>query len=123
MYKSKITALILSIVLGVIGVDRFYLGYVGTGLLKLFTGGCFGILYVVDIILIATGNLRPRDGSPYEEDLAQPQQYQQPYEQTGYSEPTREETLDDLKRYKELLDTGVLTQEEFEAKKRQILGL
>ena len=96
----------------------------GTGLLKLFTGGCFGILYIVDIILIATGNLRPRDGSPYEEDLAQPQQYQQPYEQQpDYSTPTREETLDDLKRYKELLDTGVLTQEEFEAKKRQILGL
>jgi hypothetical protein len=32
-------------------------------------------------------------------------------------------TADELKKYKELLDTGVLTQEEFDAKKKQLLGL
>ena len=30
---------------------------------------------------------------------------------------------DEIKRYKELLDTGILTQEEFDAKKKQLLGL
>lgn len=30
---------------------------------------------------------------------------------------------EELKRYKELLDSGVITQEEFDAKKKQILGL
>lgn len=30
---------------------------------------------------------------------------------------------DELKKYKELLDTGVITQEEFEAKKKQLLNL
>ena len=30
---------------------------------------------------------------------------------------------DELKKYKELLDTDVITQEEFEAKKKQLLGL
>lgn len=61
--KDKTTALILSILLGGIGVDRFYLGYTGMGILKLLTGGCFGILWLIDIINIATGKLQPADGS------------------------------------------------------------
>lgn len=32
-------------------------------------------------------------------------------------------TTDELKKYKELLDIGVITQEEFDAKKKQLLGL
>ena len=32
-------------------------------------------------------------------------------------------TADELKKYKELLDSGVITQEEFEEKKKQLLGL
>ena len=30
---------------------------------------------------------------------------------------------DELKKYKDLLDSGVLSQEEFDAKKKQLLGL
>ena len=55
--KSKTTALILSILTGGLGVDRFYLGYTGMGILKLLTAGCFGVLYIIDIINIATGKL------------------------------------------------------------------
>jgi predicted Zn-dependent peptidase len=32
-------------------------------------------------------------------------------------------TADELKKFKELLDSGVITQEEFDAKKKQLLGL
>ena len=32
-------------------------------------------------------------------------------------------SADELKKYKELLDTGVISQEEFDAKKKQLLGL
>lgn len=62
--KSKTTALILSILLGTIGVDRFYLGYVGLGILKLITGGGLGIWWIIDIILIATGKLKDKNGYP-----------------------------------------------------------
>lgn len=46
-------ALVLAIFFGWLGVDRFYLGHIGVGLLKLFTFGLFGIMWVIDIILIA----------------------------------------------------------------------
>jgi TM2 domain-containing membrane protein YozV len=62
MEKSKIVAAILAFFLGVIGVDRFYLGYTGMGVLKLLTGGGFGILWLVDFVRILTGSLKPRNG-------------------------------------------------------------
>ena len=47
--KQPKTAIILAIVLGFLGADRFYTGDIGLGLLKLFTYGGFGILWIIDI--------------------------------------------------------------------------
>ena len=55
-------ALLLSIFLGELGIDRFYLGYIGLGILKLLTGGGLGIWWLVDLILIATGKMKTKDG-------------------------------------------------------------
>ena len=60
--KSKMVALLLSIFLGGLGIDRFYLGYIGLGILKLLTGGGLGIWWPVDLILIATGKMKTKDG-------------------------------------------------------------
>lgn len=63
--KSKTAAILLAFFLGGLGIDRFYLGYTGMGVLKLLTGGVFGILWLIDFIRIITGGLRPRDGSDW----------------------------------------------------------
>ncbi|KAH7643004.1 tm2 domain-containing protein 3-like [Dermatophagoides farinae] len=59
------TALMLSITLGGFGVDRFYLGNWQEGIGKLFSFGGLGIWTLIDVILIATGYLKPNDGSIY----------------------------------------------------------
>ena len=46
--------LVLSILFGSLGVDRFMMGQIGWGLLKLVTAGGMGIWWLVDVILIAT---------------------------------------------------------------------
>lgn len=61
--KSKTTALLLSIFLGELGFDRFYLGKIGTGLLKLVTVGGCGVWWLIDIILIASGKMTDKKGN------------------------------------------------------------
>ncbi|KAG0214346.1 hypothetical protein BGX28_002163 [Mortierella sp. GBA30] len=60
--RSYPIAILLSIFFGYVGIDRFYLGYIITGLLKLATAGGFGIWYVVDIVLICVGGLPDHNG-------------------------------------------------------------
>jgi len=62
--KDWLTALLLSLLVGWLGVDRFYLGYTGLGILKLVTlGGC-GVWALVDLILIILNKLPDAQGNP-----------------------------------------------------------
>jgi TM2 domain-containing membrane protein YozV len=62
--REFLVALLLSIFLGQLGIDRFYMGYVGLGILKLITlGGC-GVWWLIDVILIATKSLKDANGQP-----------------------------------------------------------
>lgn len=47
-FKDPTTILLVSLFLGVLGIDRFMLGETGMGILKLLTGGLCGILAIVD---------------------------------------------------------------------------
>ncbi len=62
--KDWMTAVLLSFFVGVLGIDRFYLGHTGLGILKLITlGGC-GIWALIDLVLIAMGNVNDSNGLP-----------------------------------------------------------
>ena len=60
--KNWLATLLLCLFLGGIGVHRFYVGKVGTGILQLITlGGC-GIWTLIDLIMIITGSFTDKDG-------------------------------------------------------------
>lgn len=52
--KSKFTAYILWFFLGYLGIHKFYLGKTGMGILYLFTGGIFGIGWLIDLFILGT---------------------------------------------------------------------
>ncbi len=60
-----VTALI-SFFLGGLGIDRFYLGYTGLGVLKLITFGGCSVWWLVDLILILTGKMKDAQGNELE---------------------------------------------------------
>jgi len=50
--KDRTIALVLSLFLGLYGIDRFYLGDVGLGVVKLVTCGGFLVWALVDLFLV-----------------------------------------------------------------------
>ena len=61
--KSQVVALLLCIFVGILGIHRFYLGYIWQGLVQLVTFGGLGIWWIIDLVRIITGDLQPKDGS------------------------------------------------------------
>ena len=51
-FKDPTISLVLSILVGGLGVDRFYIGDIGAGVGKLLTGGGFGIWWIIDMFNI-----------------------------------------------------------------------
>ena len=60
--KSKTIAGLLCFFLGELGIHRFYVGKVGTGILWLCTAGLFGIGWLIDLIMIICGKFKDSNG-------------------------------------------------------------
>ena len=52
-FKDPTVALVFSVLVGVLGIDRFYIGDTGLGVLKLITGGGLGVWWLVDMFVIS----------------------------------------------------------------------
>lgn len=61
--KNKVTAALLCFFLGFLGVHRFYVGKVGTGILQLVTCGGLGIWVIIDFITIICGKFTDGKGN------------------------------------------------------------
>ena len=57
-----LTLFLITFFVGVLGVHRFYVGKIGTGFLMLLTLGGLGVWFLVDLILVVTGQFTNKDG-------------------------------------------------------------
>jgi len=62
--KTRLVALLLCFLFGMIGVHRFYVGKIGTGILQILTLGGLGIWVLIDLIMIIVGSYRDKQGRP-----------------------------------------------------------
>src|SRR5699024_11357321 len=60
--KSCLATWLLSWLLGVLGADHFYLGKIGTGILKLITLGGLGLWSLIDLIITLVGAQKDKHG-------------------------------------------------------------
>jgi TM2 domain-containing membrane protein YozV len=60
--KNFVAAILLCFFLGCLGVHRFYVGKIGTGILQLITMGGLGVWVLIDFIMIVIGKFKDKDG-------------------------------------------------------------
>jgi TM2 domain-containing membrane protein YozV len=59
---SRLAALLLCLFVGALGVHRFYVGKIGTGVAMIFTLGGLGIWVLIDLIMIIVGSFTDVNG-------------------------------------------------------------
>ena len=67
-FKDPTIALVLSVVVGGWGIDRFYIGDTGLGVLKLITAGGLGVWWLVDLFVIS-GKTKKNNVKEFQETL------------------------------------------------------
>lgn len=117
-YKDPTTMLFVSLFLGGLGVDRFLLGETGMGVLKLLTVGCFGVLTIIDWCTIIS-KTRKKNFEIFMESVNIKNYFS--VKNTFPQNKNSFNNIEEIKKLKKLFDEGIITQEEFEKKKKELL--
>lgn len=65
--KKRLTALLLCFFFGALGIHRFYVGKIGTGILWLLTLGILDVGALIDFIMIIVGSFKDKEGKRLED--------------------------------------------------------
>jgi TM2 domain-containing membrane protein YozV len=108
--KEFLPTLLLCLFVGVLGVHRFYVGKIGTGIAMILTFGGLGIWVLIDFILICIGSFRDIEGRivKYQRVMVNAEA-----NNTGIAE--------ELEKFAELKEKGIISEEEFNKKKEELL--
>ena len=60
--KGYVPAILICLFLGGLGVHRFWVGKIGTGILMLLTFGGLGIWALIDLVMIICGKFTDKEG-------------------------------------------------------------
>ncbi len=122
--KNKDTALLLCIFGGALGLHQFYVGKIGKGLLYLCTFGLFTIGWVIDIFSILLGSFRDNTGAPLRATKNQNNSVSEVKvvnQEIVHKTIKEEDNITQIERLAKLKESGAITQEEFDLKKKELL--
>lgn len=111
--KQWLPTVLLCFFLGGLGVHRFYVGKVGTGVAQIFTLGGLGIWVLVDFIMICIGSFKDKQ-----------ERYIKSGNDSSVKQPSQEKALsksDEIEKLFSLKERGIISDEEFEEQKRSVL--
>ena len=121
--KNKDTALLLCIFGGWLGLHQYYVGKIGKGLVYTFTFGIFTVGWLLDIIKILIGSFRDNVGAPLR---ATKKQNNEPTDVNVINQihttVNQDDSITQIEKLANLRKNGVITSEEFETKKKELLG-
>ncbi|SVC50103.1 uncharacterized protein METZ01_LOCUS302957 [marine metagenome] len=122
--------LILCFFVGIWGVHRFYVGKIGTGILMFFTLGGLGLWLLIDLIMIACAAFRDKEGRsiPYSSVGNLATTSHTVTNNSSSVNPSSDKKFDvhvasELRELSSLKEEGILTEEEFNKKKKELLNL
>ena len=108
--KDFVITLLICVFLGGLGVHRFFVDKIGTGVLMLVTLGGLGLWWIIDIILIVTGSFEDSEGKVIASQAAG----------TVNREPAKDIPAE-IRKFAELKKDGLISEEEFDKKKEELL--